>query len=203
MHRVLILGDSIARGDGASRAERSFIARWTITLTTDVTRYYFCRGGATSDTGREWALYVWCDPPPDVVIVSYGMNDQTRRAKRFGRRGDRALPPHRYRENIRAAVEVLRERWRDVPIALIAPIDSHPAWTGTSGTANEYRDCLLEVGQDTGAIAVDATSAWEEAIEMGASVDALFANSANHPSDAGHAIIADALARADLRVASR
>ena len=108
-----------------------------------------------------------------------------------------------YRENIRAAVEVLRERWRDVPIALIAPIDSHPAWTGTSGTANEYRDCLLEVGQDTGAIAVDATSAWEEAIEMGASVDALFANSANHPSDAGHAIIADALARADLRVASR
>src|SRR5207249_2816046 len=105
MRRVLILGDSIARGDGASRPELSFVAFWTATFGQGAERYYFCRGGATSATAREWAPYVWCEPSPEIVLVSYGMNDQTRARRRLGRRGGPTVPPGQYRENMRTAVE--------------------------------------------------------------------------------------------------
>src|SRR6478736_7707235 len=86
MATVLVLGDSIARGDGASTPARSFVRIWVRTLPGSQQIFFFCRGGATVLAGLEWAPYVWSEPSPDYILVAYGMNDQTLQPTRLRRR---------------------------------------------------------------------------------------------------------------------
>lgn len=171
---LLVLGDSIARGDEASTRENSFVG--ILGRRFRATTSYFCRGGATSKTGAEWAPYVWTIPKPDLVIISYGMNDQTL----TGRLRRRVLvEPQHYGENIGQIVEICRGR--DIDMLLVAPPAPHPDWDGASGRVAEYRDALLLLREPV----ADVLPLWDDPRR-------LIANGKNHPGDEGHRLIADA-----------
>src|SRR5262245_35463687 len=129
MKAILVLGDSIARGDGASTPEQGFVRRFS--ERRGAQRIYFlCRGGATSAVGADWARYAWCEPAPELVIVAYGMNDQTLHG-RLRRRPQ--VEPREFGENLRRIVHHVRQRWADVDIVLVAPAPAHPGWDRSSG----------------------------------------------------------------------
>jgi lysophospholipase L1-like esterase len=189
--RALVLGDSIARGDGASTPDRSFVRRFCSLVGIEQI-YFFCRGGATSTVGADWARYVWCEPAPALIVVAYGMNDQT--AVGVLRRRPR-VTAHRFGNNIAQLVQRLRERWRDVDILIVAPCASHPGWRGSSGKTEQYRDEARRVAEAYGCKFADVTTRWCDALRV-SSPDDLFDNRMNHPSDLGHAVYLEALLEA-------
>ena len=174
--QLLVLGDSIARGDESTSHEQSFIGIVAGRLGAGTT--YFCRGGATSATGVEWCEYVWTAPHADLVIVSYGMNDQTLEGPRLRRRV--RVEPDRYRRNIAGIMRGVREHG-DVSLLLVAPPPAHPDWEGASGRTLEYLAALRELGEPV----ADVPSFWGDPRR-------LMANGKNHPGDEGHRLIAEA-----------
>jgi lysophospholipase L1-like esterase len=170
-----VLGDSIARGDEASSRETSFVG--ILARELRATTSYFCRGGATSETGVEWAPYVWTTPKPDLTLISYGMNDQTV-SGRLRRRA--SVEPERYGANIARIVELQRDRGSG-GFLLVAPPAPHPDWNGASGRVAEYRDALLLLGEPV----ADVLPLWDDPRR-------LIVNGRNHPGDEGHRLIADA-----------
>jgi lysophospholipase L1-like esterase len=191
---VLVLGDSIARGDGASTPSRSFVRLWLESLAPSAQTFFFCRGGATVLAGADWAPFVWCEPAPAYILVAYGMNDQTLKETRLGRR--RRTPrvsPSRFGEVLHGLVETLNRRYPAARIVLMASAPPHADWEGNSRLSHAYRDRAAEVAATTGAVFADGLSAWEDALQAGADQDDLYENGANHPSDLGHRILADAL----------
>jgi lysophospholipase L1-like esterase len=174
--QLLVLGDSIARGDEATSVEQSFVG--IVAGQLGAATSYFCRGGATSSTGAEWCNYVWTAPQADLVIVSYGMNDQTLEGLWLRRRV--RVEPDRYRQNVTEIVRGVRGR-RDVPVLLVAPPPAHPEWEGSSGRTLEYLAALREIGEPV----AEVPSIWGDPRR-------LMANGKNHPGDEGHRLIAEA-----------
>jgi acyl-CoA thioesterase I len=172
----LVLGDSIARGDDSTSRQRSFVGIVADWFGADTS--YFCRGGATSETGAEWCEYLWREPQPDLVIISYGMNDQTLSRARLRRRVQ--VEPKRYKRNIERIIRGIRGRG-EVPVLLVAPPPAHPDWAGSSGRTLEYLAALQECGEPL----ANVPSVWGDARE-------LIVNEKNHPGDDGHRLIADA-----------
>jgi lysophospholipase L1-like esterase len=174
--QLLVLGDSIARGDESTSSEQSFVG--IVSGRLGATTSYFCRGGATSATGAEWCKYVWTAPHADLVIVSYGMNDQTLEGSRLRRRV--RVEPDRYRRNVAEIVRGVREHG-DVPVLLVAPPPAYPDWEDSSGRTLEYLAALQKLGEPV----ADVPSIWGDPRR-------LMANGKNHPGDEGHRLIAEA-----------
>jgi lysophospholipase L1-like esterase len=173
---LLVLGDSIARGDDSTRRERSFVG--IVADRFGAGTSYFCRGGATSETGVEWCEYVWRAPQPDLIIISYGMNDQTLSGSRLRRRVQ--VEPERYRRNIGRIIRTVRGRG-NAAVLLVAPPPAHPDWESASGRTLEYLAALQECGEPV----ANVPSVWGDARQ-------LMVNGKNHPGDDGHQLIADA-----------
>jgi acyl-CoA thioesterase-1 len=193
---ILVVGDSIARGDDASRPSMSWavqVGDWvaeTSGLGVSVTNRSV--GGATSED----AVRVVKDSlgrPYDLLIVAVGMNDATP-----GRNGKPGVAPEKYRRNIDRIVRM----W-SAPLVLVAPIAPGPA---LKADVIPYRDELAAVSREhrPRVTLADVTSASTEiAGKMGAVTfhrrtgdESLLANGLNHPNDEGHALYADVVSSA-------
>lgn len=140
-------------------------------------------GGMTSDWGLR-NIAAALDPPPDLLILAWGMNDA------FGRRDARSFAAH-----LRGQIDAARAARHDMDIILIAPMTANPDWQGHGdGLYEAYRDELAAMC-GRGVVLADVTSAWLWALARKPYCD-LTGNGVNHPNDFGHRIYAAVIDRA-------
>jgi lysophospholipase L1-like esterase len=191
--RLVVLGDSIAFGTGALRIEDTLGRRLSAALTTDgfdVDLHVVAVPGAAS---RDLAAQVRRAEPlqADVAVIVIGANDLAR-----------FVPPAQAAAFLAAAVTALRSTGTDVVVVPAPDMSSVPFVPPAFRAA--VRAASLQL-QDHQAVAVEAAgghlAAVHEVNVAFAGDLSLFSGDRFHPSSAGYAAIAHALAPAVLAVA--
>ena len=187
--RLALLGDSIAYGLGATRTADTPAARLAHHLAgagfTATTRVFAVPGARSADlAGQVRGAATW---RPDVAVLIVGANDLTR-----------ATPVDRAAAALRAAVRDLRAAGAQVVVVPAPDLSVVPhvpaglrglvqAWSAQLRRA-QVTATLIEGGQVAG---LDATIGAAFAQDP-----ALFSPDRFHPSSAGYALIAQAIAPA-------
>ncbi len=194
--RFLVLGDSLAFGTGAARPQDTLGARLTRTLTdagSDVELHIVAVPGATSlDLAAQVQRAAAVDA--DLALLVVGANDVTRQ-----------VPPARAATALGAAVRELRARGTEV-LVVPTPDLSSVAWVPPAFRAVVAGICdQLRVQQSAAAEAAGGVVApvAPELTARFAGDPALFSADRFHPSSAGYALVADAIAPRLLELAAR
>ena len=187
--RFAILGDSIAYGQGASGPADTVAARLSRDLTAhgipNEPRIFAVRGAASADLSAQVGrVLAWS---PRLALIIIGANDLTR-----------MVPPGRAAAHLADAVRRLRAALAEVVVAP-APDLSVVPWVPVQMRAvvragsELLHDAQSRVAVSAGARVADIgmTSAAGFALDEG-----LFSTDRFHPSSAGYAVIASALAPA-------
>ena len=187
MLRLALLGDSIAFGTGASRPADALGPRLVAALASaDVEadlRVLAVPGARSADLGRQVRRAVtW---RPDVAVVVIGANDLTH-----------LVPPQEAAADLHAAVRALRGVQAEVVLApapdLSAVPHVPPAMRAlVAAGSRALRQAQVRVTVREGGRVADLDGATSAAFAADAS---LFAADRFHPSSAGYAVIAAALA---------
>ncbi|MBM7808705.1 lysophospholipase L1-like esterase [Geodermatophilus bullaregiensis] len=192
--RLVVLGDSIAYGTGAARVEDTLGSRLAQVLRSeglDVDLTVLAVPGAVS---RDLTAQVRraTVPPPDLAVVVVGANDLAR-----------FVPAEQAAAALGAAVSELRALGSDVVVVPAPDMSSVPFVPPAFRPAVQAACALLQRRQAAVAGAHGATVAAVSA-EVGRAFSddpALFSADRFHPSSAGYARIAAALAPTVLAVA--
>jgi lysophospholipase L1-like esterase len=183
--RFLVLGDSLAFGTGAASPQHTLGARLTRTLQDaghTVELQVVAVPGATS---LDLAAQVQRAPATDVALLVVGANDLTRR-----------VPPAQAAAALGSAVRVLRERGTQV-LVVPTPDLSSVAWVPpafravVAGICDQLRAGQTRAAESAGAVVVPVAP---ELSGRFAADPALFSADRFHPSSAGYALVAEALA---------
>ena len=194
--RLVVVGDSTGAGVGASRTEFTVGARLAVAVASAVQRAVSVQSVAVSgaragDLGPQVDLALAL--APDVVVVLVGANDVTHLTRRdsVGR-------------DVGAAVRRLREAGARVVVGTCPDLGAAPAfppplrelagWRGRAVGATEGRAVRL-----AGGVAVDLAARTGPAFR--AQPDLMHSTDRFHPSDAGYALWAQALAPATIEAA--
>jgi lysophospholipase L1-like esterase len=185
--RLLLLGDSIAYGTGARRAEDTLGRRLAGALTAegfDVDLHVLAVPGAVS---ADLAAQVRRAQPldADLAVVVIGANDLAR-----------FLPPEQATAALAAAVGALRARGTDVVVVPAPDMSSVPFVPAAFRPVVQAACTQLQRRQAAVAESAGATVA-DIAAEVGRAFvadPAMFSGDRFHPSSAGYARIAAALA---------
>ena len=185
--RLLVLGDSIAYGTGARRADDTLGRRLSAALTAegfDVDLHVLAVPGAVSaDLAVQVRRAQSLDA--DLAVVVIGANDLAR-----------FLPPEQAATALAAAVGALRARGTDVVVVPAPDMSSVPAVPAAFRAVVQAACAQLQRRQAAVAEAGGATVA-DIAVEIGRAFvadPAMFSGDRFHPSSAGYARIAAALA---------
>jgi lysophospholipase L1-like esterase len=193
--RFLVLGDSLAFGTGATRPADTLGARLTRVLEAaghDVRLDVVAVPGATS---LDLAAQVHRAAPlqPDLALLVIGANDLTRR-----------VAPARAAAALGTALRDLRAGGAAV-LVVPTPDLSSVAWVPpalrpfVAGICDQLRNRQAAVAEAAGAEVAPVAAALARAF---AADPALFSADRFHPSSAGYAVIAEALAPHLLRLAA-
>ena len=192
--RLLVLGDSIAYGTGARRTEDALGPRLTAELAAegfDVDLHVLAVPGAVSaDLARQVRR---AEPlAADLAVVVIGANDLAR-----------FVPPEQAAAALAAAVVALRAAGTDVVVVPAPDMSSVPlvppalrALVRSACTQLQHRQAVVAeaAGGTVAAVAAEIGLAF-------AADPALFSADSFHPSSAGYARIAEALAPSVVAVA--
>lgn len=194
--RLLVLGDSIAHGTGALRADDTLGRRLSAALTADgfdVDLHVLAVPGAVS---ADLAAQVRRAQPldADLAVVVIGANDLAR-----------FLPPEQAAASLAAAVGALRARGTDVVVVPAPDMSMVPFVPPAVRPAVQAACRVLQRDQAAVAEAAGCTVAMVAAEVAGAfgSDPALFSHDRFHPSSAGYALVAQALTPHLLELAAR
>jgi lysophospholipase L1-like esterase len=192
--RLLVLGDSIAYGTGASRAEDTLGRRLSAALTDDgfdVDLHVLAVPGAVS-AQLPGQVRRAEDLDPDLAVVVIGANDLAR-----------FVPPEQAAASLSSAVQALRARGADV-VAVPAPDMSmvpfvppafRPLVRAACVQLQQRQTAVVEAaGGSVAGVAAEVASAF-------AADPAMFSGDRFHPSSAGYARIAAALTPSVLAAA--
>ncbi|WP_369131911.1 SGNH/GDSL hydrolase family protein [Modestobacter sp. I12A-02662] len=196
--RFLVLGDSLASGTGAARPQDTLGARLTRELERAghaVDLAVVAVPGATSlDLAAQVRRAGARHPDAEIALLVIGANDLTRQ-----------VPPVRAAAELGAAVGQLRQRGTDV-LVVPTPDMSSVAWVPpafrsvVAGICDQARARQIRAAEAAGAaVAVVAP----EVSRRFAAEPALFSADRFHPSSAGYALVAEALAPHLLDLAAR
>jgi lysophospholipase L1-like esterase len=183
--RFLVLGDSLAFGTGAAGPQHTLGARLSSALQDaghTVELQVIAVPGATS---LDLAAQVQRAPAADVALLVVGANDLTRQ-----------VPPAQAATALGAAVRELRSRGAEV-LVVPTPDLSSVAWVPpafravVAGICDQLRARQTLAAEAAGAVV--APVAPELSARFAADPE-LFSADRFHPSSAGYALIADALA---------
>jgi lysophospholipase L1-like esterase len=191
--RLVVLGDSIAFGTGASRVEDTLGRRLSTALTADgfaVDLHVLAVPGAVS---RDLAAQVRRAEPlaADVAVVVIGANDLAR-----------FVPPAEAAASLAAAVTALRSTGTDVVVVPAPDMSSVPFVPPAFRAAVRAASLRLQEQQADAVEAAGGRMAAVHEVNVAFAGDpALFSADRFHPSSGGYAAIAHALAPAVLAVA--
>jgi len=192
--RFLVLGDSLAHGTGAARPADTLGARLTRALEQagrPVQRTVVAVPGATS---LDLAAQVRRAAPADLALLVIGANDLTRQ-----------VPPDAAAGALAAAVRELRAQGADV-LVVPTPDLSSVAWVPpalrpfVAAVSDGLRARQTAVAEAAGAVVAPVSAALSQAF---AADPSLFSADRLHPSSAGYARVAEALAPHLLELAAR
>jgi lysophospholipase L1-like esterase len=192
--RFLVLGDSLAFGTGATSSTHTLGARLTHALQDaghTVELHVVAVPGATS---LDLAAQVRRAPAADVALLVVGANDLTRQ-----------VPPAQAATALGAAVRELRDRGTEV-LVVPTPDLSSVAWVPpafravVAGICDQLRAQQTHAAGAAGAVVAPVTP---ELSRRFAAEPALFSADRFHPSSAGYALVADALAPQLVELADR
>lgn len=195
--RILVYGDSIATGCDASSPDRQYfnlLARWLERRTgAPVTVHNVSLGGETSRGGLERYARIAFEPPYDLCLLAYGMNDASCPG---GQRLDNHVPPEEYKENLR----ILSRRVRDMGASgiLLSTLTPNPRWMHVASRAvfdlPVYCRTLEALAEEEGLSYTDIYGVWQRLLSRKGCED-LLANNVNHPGDFGHEIYCECVKR--------
>jgi lysophospholipase L1-like esterase len=192
---IVLFGDSISTGCNASGWSHvaPFQPPFQDLLVMNLRARY---GGkitlcneAVGGTGTEWGVATIgkvVAHQPDLVILAFGMNDSG------------GLPAARYRQNIQAMMDAVRQKRPAAEFILVATMLGNKDWTTLHHELfPQYRDALAGLcGQ--GVALADMTSLWAELFRHKKDWD-MTGNGVNHPNDFGHRIYAEVLSALLIR----
>ena len=191
--RLVVLGDSIAFGTGAARIEDTLGRRLSAALTTDgfaVDLHVLALPGAVS---RDLAAQVRRVEPldADVAVVVIGANDLAR-----------FVPPTQAAASLAAAVAALRATRTDVVVVPAPDMSSVPFVPPAFRAAVRAASLQLQAHQTAAVEGAGGRMAAVHEVDAAFAGDpAMFSADRFHPSSAGYAAIAHALAPAVLGIA--
>ena len=191
--RLVVLGDSIAFGTGATRIEDTLGRRLAAALTDDgfaVDLSVLAVPGAVS---RDLAAQVRRAEPlnADVAVVVIGAHDLAR-----------FVPPAQAATSLGAAVTALRATGADVVVVPAPDMSSVPFVPPAFRSAVRAASLLLQEHQTAAVEAAGGSMAAVHEVNVAFAGDpALFSADRFHPSSAGYAAIAEALTPAVLAAA--
>ena len=192
--RFLVLGDSLAFGTGATRPEHTLGARLSDVLEQageSVALQVVAVPGATS---LDLAGQVRRAPEADVALLVVGANDLTHQ-----------VPPARAAAALGSAVGELRRRGSEV-LVVPTPDLSSVAWVPpafravVAGICDQLRARQTAAAEAAGAVVAPVAP---ELSGRFAADPTLFSADRFHPSSAGYALVADALAPHLVELAAR
>jgi lysophospholipase L1-like esterase len=174
---ILIVGDSIARGDEAEMPSRSFVVIWADEVARSrgvrVSITNFSQGGNTADDAlrmlrirRERAASI-----ADLVMIAVGMNDAAARSS-----------VRRFARTVGKMIKISQTAGADV--LLVSPCTPMPEYA----VVDEYRDELERQARATQCLFADVTTVWKQR-----GGPHLLRNDLNHPNDEGHRLYAETL----------
>jgi lysophospholipase L1-like esterase len=195
--RLVVVGDSTGAGVGASRPETTVGARLAVSVAEAAQRGVSVRtvavsGARAADLAAQVDLAVALDPA--VVVVLIGANDATHLTARASVRRD-----------VGAAVRRLREAGAQVVVGTC------PDLGGATAFPQPLRELAAWRGRAVGATGGAAVrSAGGSAVDLGAETgpafraqpEVMLSSDRFHPSDAGYALWARALAPATIEAAA-
>ncbi|HEY3319312.1 MAG TPA: SGNH/GDSL hydrolase family protein [Planctomycetota bacterium] len=186
--RVALTGDSISAGANASsKGYPPHEPPYSVLLAAELEVIYGGRvdlvnvsvGGATADGGFKGIQKV-LDAKPDLVIISYGMNDVAGRN------------PTHYADTIKAMISAVRASQPDTEFMLVSTSLANSEWNWTPADQfPKYRDALTGL-LGHGMILADCTALWTDLLARKRYHD-LTGNGVNHPNDFGHRLYAQVL----------
>jgi lysophospholipase L1-like esterase len=191
--RLVVLGDSIAFGTGAARVEDTLGRRLSVALTEDgfaVELHVLAVPGAVS---RDLAAQARRAGPldADVAVIVIGANDLAR-----------FVPPPQAAASLAAAVTDLATSGTDVVVVPAPDMSSVPFVPPAYRAAVRAASLQLQRHQAAAVEAAGGSMAAVHEVNLAFAGDpALFSADRFHPSSAGYAAIAHALAPAVLAVA--
>ncbi len=185
--RLAVLGDSIAYGVGADHPSHTLAARLHVRLVAHglpTEPRVFARSGArSSDLAAQVRSAVRWNP--DLALVVIGANDLSH-----------SVPPHRAARALRDAVRALRRTGAEVVVApapdlSVVPHVPAPLRAALRHSGGQLRAAQVGAVLDEGGRVADPGARTSELFGEDAS---LFSSDLFHPSSAGYAAIAEALA---------
>lgn len=188
----VVYGDSISTGAESTLPEHTYYARFVAALQqavpgANITCINKALGGEESRGGVKRLEKAFSGLEPDLISISYGMNDQNK-----GDETPHFVEPEEYEQNIRSIIAALKER-TGADILLITPCKPNPKWHWTSGDMDIYAQCMRDVAKEQNLLLADATVLWQQELDNGKAPESLLHNNINHPNDYGHSIYAKAL----------
>jgi lysophospholipase L1-like esterase len=191
--RFLVLGDSLAFGTGAARPEHGLGARLTRVLEETGEPVDLSVVAVPGATSLDLAAQVRRAPEADVALLVIGANDLARQ-----------VPPARSAAALGAAVRDLRARGTQV-LVVPTPDLSSVAWVPPAFRAVVAGFCdSLRARQTLAAEAAGGVVApvAPQLSQRFAADPTLFSADRVHPSSAGYALVAEALAPHLLKLAA-
>jgi lysophospholipase L1-like esterase len=192
--RFLVLGDSLAYGTGATRPADTLGPRLTRALGQAGRPARLTVVAVPGATSLDLAAQVRRAAPADLALPVIGANDLTRQ-----------VPPATAAEALAAAVRHLRAQGTDV-LVVPTPDLSSVAWVPpalrpfVAAVSDGLRARQTAVAEAAGAVVAPVTAGLSQAF---AAAPELFAADRFHPSSAGYALVAEALAPHLLDLAAR
>ncbi|WP_448614039.1 GDSL-type esterase/lipase family protein [Modestobacter sp. URMC 112] len=192
--RFLVLGDSLASGTGAARPADTLGARLTRALADAGHPAQLTVVAVPGSTSLDLAAQVRRAAPADLALLVVGANDLTRQ-----------VPPATAAGALGAAVRELRAHGAEV-LVVPTPDLSSVAWVPpalrplVAAVSDGLRARQTAVAEAAGAVVAPVSAALSRAFEAD---PALFSADRFHPSSAGYALVADALAPHLLELAAR
>lgn len=182
---VVLYGDSIAAGANASGREYSsfspYLPIWGDLVAqklrdefdTKVTFINTSVGGTASSWGVENAQTLVAQKNPDLVIISFGMND-----------GAKAVAPQTYIDNLQSIMDTVRSSNPDVEFILVSSSLPNPESASVNAGSQElYLPYLQQLCNDAQGVALaDITTPNQKLLEKKRFVD-MTGNNINHPND--------------------
>lgn len=192
--RFLVLGDSLAYGTGAARPADTLAARLTRALAQAGHPAQPTVVAVPGATSVDLAAQVRRAAPADLALLVIGANDLTRQ-----------VPPAAAADALAAAVRGLRAQGTGV-LVVPTPDLSSVAWVPpalrpfVAAVSDGLRARQTAAAEAAGAVVAPVSAALSQAF---AADPALFSADRLHPSSAGYALVADALAPHLVELAAR